>query len=177
MDQPLRSDPATSAALNAYVKLLRAGKIVVARLEPRLTALGLTINQFGVLEAILHKGPLTHGELVRKVLTSAGNLSDVIDKLARRGLVTRVRDAADRRLVRVELTEAGRTLIADLFPQHAQDIAEAMQGLDRDELRGLSRALRKLAHAAATAPPCSAPPSDPLTHQSFDIERHEEAEQ
>ncbi len=147
-----RPDPAARAALNAYVKLLRAGKTVVARLEPRLAALGLTINQFGVLEAILHKGPLTHGELARKVLTSAGNLSDVIDKLARRDLVRRSRDTADRRLVRVDLTEAGRTLIEGLFPLHAGDIADAMQGLDRDELRTLSRVLRKLAHAAATEP-------------------------
>ncbi len=100
-----------AAALRAYVKLLRAGKAVLARIEPLLAAQGLTPTQLGVLEAILHKGPLTQRDLVRKVLTSAGNLTDVIDKLAARGLVTRQRSAADRRTVTVGLTPAGRTLI------------------------------------------------------------------
>ena len=74
-------------ALGAYVKLLRAGRAVLARVEPRLAAAGLTPTQFGVLEAILHKGPLGQRELGRKVLTSPGNMTDVVDKLEARGLV------------------------------------------------------------------------------------------
>jgi len=82
-------------------------------------------------------------------LTSAGNMTDVVDKLEARGLVRRVRAAADRRQVRVELTEAGRTLIERLFPRHAQDIARVMGVLDEDELRQLGALLRKLGIAAA----------------------------
>ncbi len=81
-----------------------------------------------MLEALLHKGPLTHRELGRKVLTSAGNMTDVVDKLEARGLVARVRDTADRRQVRVELTDAGRTMIERVFPPHAADITSAMSG-------------------------------------------------
>ena len=87
-----RDDPHTLAALAAYVKLLRASRAVVARIEKQLAARGLTVTQLGVLEAILHKGPLTHRDLGRKVLTSAGNMTDVVDKLEARGLVRRVRD-------------------------------------------------------------------------------------
>ena len=76
------------------MKLLRAGKAVLARVEPRLAAAGLTPTQLGVLEAILHKGPLTQRELGRKVLTSAGNMTDVVDKLEARGLVRRARVTA-----------------------------------------------------------------------------------
>ena len=88
---------------------------MLARVEPRLAASGLTPTQFGVLEAILHKGPLSQRELGRKVLTSAGNMTDLIDKLEGRGLVRRVRQKPDRRAVRVELTPDGRTLIEPLF--------------------------------------------------------------
>lgn len=95
---------AETEALGVYVKLLRAGRTVLARVEPRLTAAGLTVTQFGVLEAILHKGPLTQRELMRKVLTSPGNLTDVIDKLEARDLVRRERSLADRRVVMVDLT-------------------------------------------------------------------------
>ena len=141
-------DPRVIAALDAYVKLLRAGRAVLAWVEPRLAASGLTPTQFGVLEAILHKGPLSQRELGRKVLTSAGNMTDLIDKLESRGLVRRVRQKLDRRSVRVELTADGRTLIEPLFTAHAGDIAGAMAALHDDELRELSALLKKLGLAA-----------------------------
>ena len=131
-------------ALGAYVKLLRAGRAVVARVEPRLAAAGLTPTQFGVLEAILHKGPLGQRELGRKVLTSPGNMTDLIDKLEARALVQRTRHKQDRRAVLVELTAAGRALVEPLFTDHAADIAAAMAGLSSQELRQLGGLLRKL---------------------------------
>jgi MarR family 2-MHQ and catechol resistance regulon transcriptional repressor len=142
-------DPATVAAVRAYVKLMRAHRGVVARLEPALASCALTLTQLGVLEAVLHLGPLTHRELGRKLLTSPGNLSDVVDKLERRGLVCRVRAVEDRRQVRVELTAAGRALIEEVFPRHAADIAGAMGGLDAEELAALDGLLRKLGRAGA----------------------------
>ena len=72
---PLTLAADTDAALAAYVKLLRASRAVLSRVEPRLIAHGLTPTQLGVLEAILHKGPLTQRDLGRKVLTSAGNMT------------------------------------------------------------------------------------------------------
>jgi len=131
-------------ALGVYVKLLRAGRTVLARVEPRLTAAGLTATQFGVLEAILHKGPLTQRELLRKVLTSPGNMTDVIDKLEARDLVRRARSSADRRVVTVDLTPHGRDVIAALFPRHAADITRAIGVLSSDEQETLDRLLRKL---------------------------------
>lgn len=145
------ADRGIAEALRAYVKLLRAGKAVVARLEPLLAAHGLTTTQLGVLEAILHKGPLTQRELGRKVLTSAGNMTDVIGKLERRGLVARCHPEADRRSLLVDLTPPGRALIERVFPAHARDIAEAMGGLSACELDRLGQLLRKLGMAAAGA--------------------------
>ncbi|MBN8889034.1 MAG: MarR family transcriptional regulator [Rhodospirillales bacterium 70-18] len=148
-------DPAVAEAVRAYVKLLRATRAVVARIEPLLARAGLTPTQLGVLEALLHKGSLSHRELGRKVLTSAGNMTDVVDKLQARGLVRRIRVPGDRRQVAVELTEAGRGLIEELFPRHAADIAGAMAGLDAAELRMLDGLLRRLGAAAGeTAGPC-----------------------
>jgi MarR family 2-MHQ and catechol resistance regulon transcriptional repressor len=154
-------DPDVEIAVATFVKLMRAARAVATRLEPLMAAHGLTMTQFGVLEAILHRGPLTHRELGRKVLTSAANMTDVIDKLELRGLVRRVRCPEDRRLVHVDLTDAGRCLIARLFPVHAEDIARAMAGLGHDQLAELGALLRALGMAAAEPPlagPC------PVTH-------------
>lgn len=141
-------DPAVEEAVRTYVKLLRATRAVVARIEPRLAAAGLTPTQLGVLEALLHKGPMGQRALGRKVLTSAGNLTDVIDKLERRGLVRRERQECDRRSVQVTLTGEGRTLIEALFPRHARDIASAMSSCDTAQLRELGALLRRLGRAA-----------------------------
>jgi MarR family 2-MHQ and catechol resistance regulon transcriptional repressor len=146
-------DPAIETAVSTYVKLMRAARSVSARVEPRLAALGLTTTQLGVLEVILHKGALTQRELGRKVLTSPANMTDVIDKLAARGLVQRVRGPdGDRRLVRVELTACGTDLIAELFPRHAADIAVAMSALPPASLLALGDMLRTLGMAAANSP-------------------------
>ena len=143
------SEPDVETAVGAYVKLLRATRAVLARVEPRLTAHGLTTTQLGVLEAILHKGPQTHRDLGRRVLTSAANMTDVIDKLAARGLVARRRSADDKRQVQVDLTNCGRALIQEMFPRHALDIAAAMAGLTPAQLLALSDLLRTLGMAAA----------------------------
>ena len=142
-------DPAVERAVRAYVKLMRASRAVLARVEKLLAECGLTPTQLGVLEAVLHKGPLSQRALGRLVLTSAGNMTDVIDKLEARGLVRRVRVPGDRRSLRIELTEAGSALITDVIPRHATDIAGAMGGLDGAELAMLDGLLRRLGHAAA----------------------------
>ncbi len=142
-------DPDIETAVGIYVKLLRAARAVTARVEPRLAREGLTVTQFGVLEAILHKGPLTHRELGRKVLTSAANMTDVVNKLEARGLVTRLRCPSDHRLVHVMLTACGQALIERVFPLHAADIGLAMAGLDTAALERLGPELRALGMAAA----------------------------
>ena len=139
-------DPAVRDAVRAYVKLNRATRSVLAFVEKRVAAAGLTLTQLGVLEAVLHKGPMHQRELGRKVLTSAGNLTDVIDKLAARDLVRRAR--RDGRSVQVELTEAGRGMIEDLFPAHAGDIARSFAGLSPAELATLDALLRRVGQGA-----------------------------
>lgn len=150
-------DPKVEAAVRAYVKLIRASRAVLARVEPRLAGMHLTPTQLGVLEALLHKGAMTQRELGRKVLTSAGNMTDVLDKLEARGVLRRVRSTADRRSVQVELTEEGRALIETLFPDHARDIAAAMGALRPEELTQLGDLLRRLGRSVSTdaEPPAS----------------------
>ena len=148
-DRPTIHAPETNEALRAYVKLFRASRAVLARVEANLVEQSLTLNQLGVLEAILHKGPLTHRELGRKVLTSAGNMTDVVDKLEQRGLVRRVRHTGDRRSVKVELTDEGKAMTEAMFPAHARRIHAAMGGLDDTELYQLGELLRRLGTAAS----------------------------
>ena len=130
-------------ALNAFIKLQRSAESVSARIHAVLPE-GLTITQFGVLEAIYHIGPLCHSELAEKLLKSSGNLTLVVDNLEKAGYVRRERDAADRRFVVVKLTEKGHAFIAVIFPKVVANVTREMGALSSTELADLGRLCKKI---------------------------------
>jgi MarR family 2-MHQ and catechol resistance regulon transcriptional repressor len=136
--------PEEIRALDTWIKLTRASDSFGARLADHGTCSDVTVSQFGVLEALHHLGPLRQGEISTKLLRSGGNITLVVDNLETRGLVQRTREATDRRVVSVSLTEAGEALIAELFPQHVCAIVEEMSVLTADEQETLGRLCRKL---------------------------------
>lgn len=131
-------------ALNVYIKLVRAAESVSVRCLAPVLAAGLTAGQFGVLEALLHLGPLTLGALADKHLKSPNNLTIVVDNLERDGLVRRERDTRDRRITWVHLTDKGRACITEVFPQHVRAVGENMASLTPDERQILEDLLRRL---------------------------------
>lgn len=131
-------------ALDVYIKLTRAAESVNTRINRRLVDLKLTISQFGVLEALYHLGPMHQNELGQKILRSSGNMTMVIDNLGKRGLVERCRNEDDRRYIRVSLTDKGRKLIQDYFPQHVQGVVEEVSVLTPEEQAELQRLCKKL---------------------------------
>jgi MarR family 2-MHQ and catechol resistance regulon transcriptional repressor len=120
-------------ALNTYTKLMRAAESVTARTSRVMSAANLTVSQFGVLEALFHKGPLCQRDIAAKILKSTGNITLVIDNLEKQGLVLRERDSEDRRYVTVSLTDAGKTLIAQVFTEVEAAIVAEMASLSGDE--------------------------------------------
>src|SRR5690625_1230145 len=130
--------------LDTFIKMTRASESVTIRLNRHLSEHGLTLSQFGVMEALLHLGPQNQRALGEKLLKSGGNITMVIDKLVRNKMVTRRRNPADRRAVLVDLSEKGREFITDLFPQHLDRILEEFSILTPDEMRELGRLCRKL---------------------------------
>jgi MarR family 2-MHQ and catechol resistance regulon transcriptional repressor len=141
----------TVRALNAFINLERASDTVNGRMTPPLKAQGLTVGQFGVLEALLHLGPLCQHELARKLLRSGGNITLVVDNLEKNGWVRRVRQKNDRRMIQIQLTPAGRRLITRVFPAHARAITEEMSRLSAGEQETLRRLCRKLGGNGAPA--------------------------
>jgi MarR family 2-MHQ and catechol resistance regulon transcriptional repressor len=129
-------------ALGTFVKLMRAAETVAVRVHRRLADVNLTPSQFGVLEALLHLGPLCQKDLGAKILKSSGNLTLVLDNLEKRGLVTRERGIKDRRFITVSLTADGDKLIRMVFPRHVRAITEEMRFLTSDEQDELGRLCR-----------------------------------
>ena len=108
-----RGGPAEVRALDLLIKLSRSASALSDRLEEPLREQGFSASQFGLLEALLHLGPLEPCELGPKLLTSRPNVVLLVDQLERRGLVRRVPVAHDRRRILVELTAKGRRAIEE----------------------------------------------------------------
>jgi MarR family 2-MHQ and catechol resistance regulon transcriptional repressor len=139
-----KGDAGTVRALNAHINLARANDSLFRRLSPQLELDGLTVGQFGVMEALLHLGPMCQHTLAQKLLRSGGNMTLVVDNLEKRGWVRRERQESDRRMIVIHLTPEGRDLIAKVFAKHAKAIKKEMSVLTPAEQENLRRLTRKL---------------------------------
>lgn len=131
-------------ALDTFIKLTRCTNSLLARLAERRTIGDLTYSQFAVLEALYHLGHMTQGEISAKVLKSGSNMTTVIDNLERDGLVRRERDAQDRRVIHVHLTEAGNGKVETVLPGHVAGLVEEFKVLSAGEQEALGELCKKL---------------------------------
>lgn len=131
-------------ALSLWVKLARASSIF-NRLSARdIERYGLTQPQFSVLEALGHLGPLTIGEIGKKMLVTGGCMTVIVDNLERDGIVERIRSTEDRRVIKVGLKAKGKELFETIFRQHAARITQLAAVLTEAEQVHLSELLKKL---------------------------------
>lgn len=105
---------------------------------------GLTLPQFGVLEALYHLGDLRICEIIEKTLSTSGNMTVVVRNLEQEGLIQRLQDPADKRAFRIGITEKGRRIIAELFPDHLQELSRNLDKLGMDEKQELIRLMKKM---------------------------------
>lgn len=140
---------AQAESLRLWVIFSRAYAAVSARAQADAARHGLTIAEFGVLEALFHRGPLLLSDLRSKILVSNGGVTYLVDRLEKRGLVERRRCDRDRRAYYAHLTDAGTEFIAGIFPDHAQAIQDAFSVLDDEERAAATELLRRVGRHAA----------------------------
>lgn len=133
-------DASTRDALIAYVEALTLAEPLQERLwqEAR-----LTLTQLSVLRE-LRAGPQGTGKLGVGVGLSPTSITRLVDRLERRGLVTRHREADDRRCVEVHLTPAGERLLGQVKLVRGSDVHLAVQSMTPEERRRMTRGLRRL---------------------------------
>jgi MarR family 2-MHQ and catechol resistance regulon transcriptional repressor len=103
------------------------------------------------LEALLHKGPLTIGEIGARVLLTSGSMTAAVDRLEKRALVRREFTETDRRARVIHLTPKGRRLVKTVFDAHSQDLEALMGILGSTERSELYNSLKKLGLSVAAA--------------------------
>lgn len=129
-------------AMETFVELREALERMEALLNHQLDALGVTMNEIRILEA-LRGGPASHAELSKTLVCSVGNARRVVKILERHGLAGRQRDTAGRKSL-ARLTAAGAKKIAEVFPHHAKLVHAQMSAISTREQNTLRRICEKL---------------------------------
>src|SRR5271156_4280868 len=125
----MMSDQDKVSAPRLWLVLARAYGSMVDYIEGSITAQGLGLSDFMVLEVLLHKGPLTISAIGEKVLLASASMTSAIDRLEKRGLLQRRSCSSDRRIRLVELTSEGKAFIEEMYARHEKDLERIAEGL------------------------------------------------
>jgi DNA-binding MarR family transcriptional regulator len=132
-----------SAEESAFLELMRTTDMLSRSLAPLLKAEELSSTQYNVLR-ILRGSPegLPCGEIGNRMITRDPDITRLLDRLEKRGLVSRCRETNDRRMVLTRITDAGLELLARL-DEPVQEIHRAQMGhLGRERLQALVELVR-----------------------------------
>jgi len=134
---------------HVWVVMMKAMRALTRYAAAGIDETGLGLSDFGVLELVLHKGPLPVNALGPLVDLTPGSISIAVDRLVAKGLVSRVESAEDRRVRIVSLTSQGKDLIVAAFRKHSGQMKRVFSELSAEELRSLEASLKKVGKRAA----------------------------
>jgi len=144
-DEIRQPGPFRSLEAEAYLNVLRTSTVLLAELVELLRPHELTQPQYNVLRILRGAGDdgLPSGEIGDRMVSRDPDTTRLLDRMEVRGLVSRRRGPADRRVVTVRITDEGRRLVdaldAPVQAMHARQLGH----LDEDELRTLIALLER----------------------------------
>ena len=141
----------------ALMELLRTADTIWNASRVLFERWDLSPSQFNVLN-LLHLNPdgLSQTDLSRQLIMHRSNLTGLVDRLEKRGLVTRREVAADRRAYSVMLTAAGTRLLGDILPRYYAEAVRVWERLPArraaEMIADLQQVARNAQHIAAKLP-------------------------
>jgi len=136
-------------------RISRAARLLERRLSANFARYGLQQHEFDMLATLRRSGHpyrLTAGALLTASMVTSGAITNRVDKLAAKGLVTRETDPSNRRSVLVTLTDRGRRLVDEVLVAHVAREAELLAVLTPRDRQQLARILRNLLEALGDTP-------------------------
>ncbi len=134
---------------HVWLVMMKAMRALTRYAAADIEETGLGLSDFGVLELLLHKGPMPVNTIGPIVDLTPGSISIAVDRLFAKGLVSRVESTEDRRVRIVALTPRGKDLIVPVFRKHSGQMKRVFSELSAEELHTLEVALKKVGKRAA----------------------------
>lgn len=150
-------DSGDRAVLRTWLRLLACSNLIEGHIRSELREnFDTTLPRFDLLaqlDAASAEAPrgLTMSELSRRLMVTNGNLTGLVDRLVREGLVARTVSPPDRRAQIISLTPHGKEALGAMTPDHATWVRNMFSGITDTERRQLYTLLGKLKRSAQTA--------------------------
>ncbi|SDW24009.1 DNA-binding transcriptional regulator, MarR family [Marininema mesophilum] len=104
----------------------------------------ITPPQFTALLWLNEQGDMTIGELSQKMFLACSTMTDLVDRMEKNGVVERVRDEKDRRVVRIHLLDKGTSIIMEVMEARQNYLSEMLSHLPEDEVKEMAKHLGTL---------------------------------
>lgn len=131
-------------SLKLVVVLAKSYKSYIGKVDANLKSLGFSGSEFGALEYLYNRKDMVNlQELSQKILLTTGTTTYTIDKLIKRGFIKKKENNLDKRFIEISLTSAGKKIMQEVFPIHAEFLKE-LNPLDKEESNDLIELLKKL---------------------------------
>ncbi|MCT7648701.1 MarR family winged helix-turn-helix transcriptional regulator [Aliarcobacter butzleri] len=134
----------TDKAMKTVVRLEKTSLKITNLTINYLLKHNLTFNQFKVLEVLYHLGDLNIGSITKLTMSTPGNITVVVKNLKRDNWITSIKDPNDNRASILSITQKGKEIIEEVFPNHAKNLTKAMEVLNDEELDTLYGLLNKV---------------------------------
>lgn len=140
-------------AVYAVATVHAVGAELAGAMQASLGKHGMTEGRLRVLAKLMDRDrPMTHSELADCCGVTKGTITGLVDGLERDGYVERQAEPNDRRVMMIELTQAGRSLLDRILPGHLARLSKMVSGLTRDEQRQLVELLKKVREGLPALP-------------------------
>lgn len=133
----------------SLIAIFRSYNAVLKEFNRLFARFGLTEPQFNIMLLLARQGKegMVLSEIGNKMLVSKANITGLIDRLEREGLVVRENHADDRRARLAKMTEAGLDLLKKVVPLHCEKINTITSALEEEEKKRLVKSLTRLSQA------------------------------
>ena len=124
-------------------RLMQAGELFTKELNKTYR---VSAPQLHCLLALYENGPLPPSQIARHIMVKSSTVTGIIDRLEQKGLVARLRNSPDRRVITIQLNEAGKELAQNAPPPIQHKIVDGIRKLPEREIKQIILSLSKLTH-------------------------------
>lgn len=125
----------------AIRRLMQAGELYTKELNKKYQ---ISAPQLNCLLTLYENGPLPPSRIANHIMVKSSTITGIVDRLEQKGLVARFRNSPDRRVITIELTDAGKKLAENAPPPIQQKIMDGLKRLSEDEINRIVLGLTKL---------------------------------
>ncbi|MBW1942792.1 MAG: MarR family transcriptional regulator [Deltaproteobacteria bacterium] len=138
---PTEKEALTREIIFAVRRMLQAKELYTKELNKKYQ---VSSSQLNCILALDENGPLPPSQIARHIMVNSSTVTGIIDRLEKKGLVERKRISYDRRIITIELTEAGKHLAQNAPPPIQQRVLDGLKSMPAKEIEQIVHSLKCL---------------------------------